>query len=143
MISRDKKTIQLGVAAIISNDIGNVLVAKTPKLDNGWTIPGGHLEFGEKTEEALCREVLEETGLKIKVEKLINICETIIEEKSFHIISFHFWCKLDGSSDLKPDSRELTDLKWVSPKEAVGMMGLDDFRKSIEMFNNLSNIYVK
>jgi len=134
-----KNNIQLGVAAIISDKNGRILIAKTPKLKNNWTIPGGHVDFGEKIDEALRREVFEETGLDVQVEKLINICETIISEKNFHIISFHFLCAPVDSCDLKLDERELTEGKWVSPEEAISEVLLDDFKKSIESFVELKN----
>jgi len=133
----EKNNIQLGVAAIISNNDGRILIARTPKLKNNWTIPGGHVEFGEKINEAVCREVFEETGLNIRIEKLINICETIVSDKNFHIVSFHFWCIPINSDDLRLDSRELTESKWIFPEDAIGDVFLDDFKKSIELFIKL------
>jgi 8-oxo-dGTP diphosphatase len=37
---------------------------------NAWVIPGGHLELGETLEQGMCREVLEETGVKVEEDKL-------------------------------------------------------------------------
>jgi len=75
MATKSRNNIQIGVAAVIVDNDNNIFIAQTPKLKNGWTIPGGHVEFSENLEVAIAREVFEETGLRIKVEKLINICE--------------------------------------------------------------------
>ena len=49
-------------------------VLLTKRTDNGrWCLPGGHMESGESAAEACEREVLEETGLKVRVTRLIGV----------------------------------------------------------------------
>ena len=49
-------------------------VLLTKRADNGrWCLPGGHMESGESAAEACEREVLEETGLKVRVKRLIGV----------------------------------------------------------------------
>jgi ADP-ribose pyrophosphatase YjhB (NUDIX family) len=64
--------IKLGVAVLIRDHRGWVLLEK--RSDCGlWGVPGGRIEPGESVETAALREILEETGLVIKIEKLIGV----------------------------------------------------------------------
>jgi hypothetical protein len=64
--------IEAGVAGIIFDNKRRVLLMK--RADNGlWGIPSGHVEPGETVEEAIIREIYEETGLKVKVNRLIGV----------------------------------------------------------------------
>ncbi|WP_077319511.1 HAD-IIA family hydrolase [Virgibacillus proomii] len=66
------ETIKAGVAGIIFDSDQRVLLMK--RADNGlWGIPCGHVEPGETVEEAIIREVREETGLIVKVSRLIGV----------------------------------------------------------------------
>ncbi len=53
------------VGALIFNPEDKVLICKSHKWNDQYVIPGGHIELGEKMEDALKLEVLEETGLFI------------------------------------------------------------------------------
>jgi len=68
----NKTEILPAVSAIIFNDRGEVLLQK--RRDTGkWCILSGHVEFGETIEEAIIREILEETGLTSEVKRLIGV----------------------------------------------------------------------
>lgn len=63
----------LGCTAVIFDPSGS-RVLLTQRADNHkWCLPGGHMEPGESAEEACLRETFEETGLKIKVTRLIGV----------------------------------------------------------------------
>jgi 8-oxo-dGTP diphosphatase len=71
--------IVIGVAAVIWNDRREVLLIRRTKQprQGEWSLPGGRVEFGERLEDALKREIREETGLEIEVVGLIDVAETI------------------------------------------------------------------
>ena len=56
------KHVEVTVSGVIFNRNKQVLLCKSPKWNDQWVIPGGHVEYGEKLEEALIREMKEETG---------------------------------------------------------------------------------
>ena len=59
--------------AVIFDPTGSKVLI-TRRTDNGcWCLPGGRMEPGESAEEACIREVKEETGLDVRVDKLIGI----------------------------------------------------------------------
>jgi len=67
----NEKVVRVGVAVVIRNEDGDILfgLRKGAHGPGTWSLPGGHLEFGEEVEDCARREVLEETGLKVgKVE---------------------------------------------------------------------------
>ena len=64
--------LRLGASAILFNDEGKFLL--TQRTDNGqWCLPGGAVESGETVAEACIREVFEETGLHVRVRRLIGV----------------------------------------------------------------------
>src|SRR5262245_38602565 len=77
----------LGVGAVIWNDKNEVVLirrGKEPRKDQ-WSIPGGHLEWGESLHEALLREVLEETGLTVEIAGLIDTVDLIARDPSGNV----------------------------------------------------------
>ena len=62
---------RIGVNALIFNQ-GRILLAHRRDID-WWNLPGGGMEIGETVEQALQREVLEETGLQIAVDQLVGV----------------------------------------------------------------------
>jgi ADP-ribose pyrophosphatase YjhB (NUDIX family) len=61
------------VAWILIRD-GKILLQK-PKNDNGYSIPGGHVSFGELSSETLIREFKEEMNADIKIKRLVMVGE--------------------------------------------------------------------
>jgi mutator protein MutT len=80
----------LGAAAVILSDDGRVvLIRRGQAPDAGeWSIPGGGVELGESVEDALRREVREETGLEIAVGEFLETYERV--ERDAEGVRFHF-----------------------------------------------------
>ncbi len=111
----------VGVAAIILN-LGKVLLVKRG-VEPGkgkWSIPGGAVELGEELHEALKREVREDCGLDVEVDRLMDMVENIIPDKNgrlrFHFIVLDFLAHLRGGT-LKP-ADDVTDALWVPLDQA-------------------------
>jgi 8-oxo-dGTP diphosphatase len=69
---RSSPIFRIGVFALIFNDEKQILLGHRRDID-WWNLPGGGMESGETVDEALCREVREETGLEVKVERLVGV----------------------------------------------------------------------
>lgn len=121
-------------SAIIENKKGEILLVKSSKWSNKWTMPGGHIEPGEGIEEALLREAEEEVGLKMKSKGIVTFGE-LIDSKDFHrpahFIYFDILCKID-SINIKLDDKELFEYAWVKPKKALSMDLAESYEKTIK-----------
>lgn len=106
------------VGALIFNREGRLFLMKSHKWKGRYVIPGGHIELGEKTTDALIREIKEETDLDIFDIEFICFQEFIYDEtfwKKRHFIFFDFSCKT-GSDKVKLNS-EAEEFAWVTLEE--------------------------
>ncbi|MDD2714368.1 MAG: NUDIX domain-containing protein [Candidatus Wallbacteria bacterium] len=70
-------TVRVRVALIMIKD-DSILMIKHRKDDSEyWLVPGGGIEYGETVEQALRREIMEECGVEIEVDRFAFSCETI------------------------------------------------------------------
>jgi nucleoside triphosphatase len=103
------------VGTLVFNPKGEVLLVKSHKWRDKYVIPGGHIELGENMEEALKREIKEETGLDIYDIEFICFFEFIYGDgfyKKRHFIFFDFAAKTD-SMDVKLNE-EHQDYIWIT-----------------------------
>ncbi|MEM3552468.1 MAG: NUDIX hydrolase [Candidatus Bathyarchaeia archaeon] len=114
----------VGVSVVICNNKGEILLVKRRNEPgkNLWSIPGGLVELGELVKDAAKREAEEETGLKIKIRKLLDVVDVIIRNENnkvrFHYVLIAF-SAYPIKGELKLSSNEHSDIKWVSVKEAT------------------------
>ena len=108
----------LGVGAVIWNDKAEVVLirrGKAPRRDQ-WSIPGGHLEWGESLREAVLREVREETGLTVEIAHLIDAVDLISRDESGevtrHYVLIDFAARLIAG-ELRSGS-DAAEARWVA-----------------------------
>jgi nucleoside triphosphatase len=124
---------EVAVGALIFNTENKLLLMKSHKWRNKYVIPGGHVEFGERLEDALKREVKEETGLKIYDIKLIGVQDFIFDRayyKRKHFVFIDYCCKTN-STNVKLNN-EAQSHKWVSIDETSKLPVEPYTRKTIE-----------
>lgn len=110
----------LAVAGLVKSEDGKWLVVKKKYggLKGQWSLPAGFVEKGETADEAVVREVKEETGIDCIVKGLIGLRTGVInEEISDNMILF----LLDpiGIHTLKTQEKELFDVKFMAPEELI------------------------
>jgi len=98
----------VGVGVLLIRDNKLLLVKRKYNPDAGfWSIPGGHLELGERTIHAAEREGFEETGFKVKVIKLAGIIDKIMYDKKgkveYHYILINYFVEqIEGDPTQAP-----------------------------------------
>ncbi|SCB88022.1 NUDIX hydrolase [Bacillus mycoides] len=85
---------------------------------NVWSLPGGAVEKGEMLEEALVREVKEETGLTAALSGLVALNEKFFEEKGHHALFFTFRANVVTGELGAEDEGEISAIEWVDRKIA-------------------------
>ena len=95
---------KLTVDAVIKKNNSVILIKRKNEPFKGlWAIPGGFVNYNEKVEQAAIREAKEETGLDVKIEKLIGVYSDPKRDPRGHTISAVFLCSV-ASGNLKADT---------------------------------------
>lgn len=117
----------VGVGAVIIFNKKLLLVKRKYDPDAGkWAIPGGHLKLGEKAKNGIKREVLEETGIKVKIKGIAGVIDKIMHDNDqrilFHYVLVNYETQIvderfkDGIPELKAMD-DAADLKFVKFKD--------------------------
>lgn len=117
------------VAAVIRDNAGRVLLIRRGD-ERGWSLPGGFMEPGERLADSLVREVQEETGLEVKVVRLVGTYSdpavnviTFANGDQVHVVSATFECQVVGGN-LRPDGEESLEVAYFTvetlPETLVG-----------------------
>jgi len=127
--SEFSKTV-LTVKVVIVKDQDEVLLLKRSKKSKNpgkWDLPGGHLDKGETLEEAIKREVTEETGLKIKVADIIGTTEFSKDSKHFKNekrgLRYLAYFK---EGEVKLNKKEHQEFEWLKIDEALNKLSRKD-----------------
>jgi 8-oxo-dGTP diphosphatase len=114
----------VGVGAIIFRR-DRILMAQRGKqpLKGWWSLPGGALELGESLEDAVRREVLEETGLEVVPIKLFEVFERIMRDADgapeYHYILIDYVCRVTGGVLFPGD--DVCAVDWVRRRDLASL----------------------
>lgn len=123
---------------IIASD-GDILLVRSTKWRDLFSLPGGKVEEGETREQAFIREIWEETGLKVTHIRFAIVQDCIFPEKFWekrHFVMNDFIAELDPSC-LKEQVQlndEAYSFIWISPKEALKLPLHHECRVLIEWY---------
>jgi 8-oxo-dGTP diphosphatase len=129
------KTVKATVGAVVHRE-GSVLLQlrNHPPFEGYWAFPGGHIEFGESVEDAVRREINEETGLRLGDLQFLNYYTEYFPELDWHAVVLMFAGR--GLGEPVRQESEVRELTWFTPEQAADLplafthpRALADFRR--------------
>jgi 8-oxo-dGTP diphosphatase len=106
------------VRALIENSKGQILLlrrAKSQYGQAGWCLPGGKIDYGQTAEEALAKEIFEETSLQLLDAKFFFFQNSLpLHPKDMHCVNLYFLCRVQGTIRLNEES---SDYVWIGPAQ--------------------------
>lgn len=130
-----EKKISIGVSALLSNSKGDFLFLKRSGNNSWgvgeWQLPEGKPEWGETPIQALKREILEETGCKVKKLELVGTSASQLEAKGFDywVVRIIFKGKIKGKIKLDKDH---SDYAFWNMKKALKQELAHGVRKALK-----------
>jgi 8-oxo-dGTP diphosphatase len=108
------KNPKITVDGIIKNNKEILLIKrKNNPFKNRWALPGGFIEYNEKTEDAIIREIVEETGLITEIINLIGVYSDPKRDPRGHTISIVYELKIiNGELESGDDASEVKFYKF-------------------------------
>ena len=93
----------MSVGAIVFDGARVLLVKRGhPPLKGEWSLPGGVVELGETLEQAVTREIFEETGLQVRVGPVVEVLDRIVHDTAghvqYHYVLVDYLCWPDGGT---------------------------------------------
>jgi 8-oxo-dGTP diphosphatase len=117
---------------------GKILLGKKKEVEGHpvseeWHFPGGHIDEGEEPDEALKREIEEETGLEVEVHQLVDATTGTFNDEDVPLqILYH--CEAESKDAEAKD--DLEEVKWVRPEDledAIGELGEEKLENREEL----------
>ena len=105
------------VSGVVFDSQGKVLLAQRGRAPakGKWSLPGGVVHVGEELEEALKREIREETGVDVHMERLLCVSSRILKDRDgrvrYHYILLDYLCVMTGG-DARAGS-DVEQVRWV------------------------------
>jgi 8-oxo-dGTP diphosphatase len=121
----DQPRVVLAVAGVVWNDEGEVLLIRRskPPRQGEWSLPGGKVEFGETLEQALRRELREETGLEVEILGLVDVAETVRDAAAgapdAHYVLIDYAVRATGGSAVA--GSDAAEARWFPLAEIAGL----------------------
>lgn len=131
----------VAVGGIVEDGQGKILLVKTEH--GGWVFPGGQVEVGENIEDAVVREIKEESGIDANVSSLVGVYSNTGKHKWYDGVTdvptkvmLDFVCRATGGE--LSTSEETLDSKWVAKDHVLDMIEAPAIRTRFKAYLDFS-----
>ena len=126
------------VSCFFENDEEILLLHRQDHKSEGntWGVPAGKVEKGESLEQAMTRELLEETGYSAKRNDLKYYSEVYVRYPTYDFIYHIYHLGISPRPRVELNSREHKAFQWVLPHSALGENLIPDLDTCIKLFYN-------
>ena len=120
-VGHDPIILNAAVALVLNEHNQVLLLRRADRTEEVWGLPGGMMEVGESAEETMKREVMEETGLHVKVDKFLGVYtkdrfDSYPNGDKAYVILFVFVCRAIGGT-LDAVDGEAAELRYFDLKD--------------------------
>ncbi len=106
------------MSVIVISDDNRILLVRHRKGNRQyWVLPGGRLEYGETFKECGVREMKEETGFDVAVERFLFLSEAIAPDRSRHIVNIFLKARVVGGAMKLGNEPVLAGVEYVALSE--------------------------
>jgi 8-oxo-dGTP diphosphatase len=139
MVEKEQKQIII-VKGLVTNDAGDILLVRRKRewhkeAHDKWEFPGGKIDFGETPEEAVVREIKEESGYSAKVKgllpKLLSTVWEFPDRKSQQILICYVCDIIGGEASL--GDHGVSEIKWFTKEEALKLECLPGIKEFLKL----------
>ena len=130
----ERPQVAVGVVVLAGDQVLLIKRGRAPRAGQ-WSIPGGRQELGETLAQAACREVLEETGLQVRLTGLLDVVDGIFKspdgavESHYTLVDFAAVVEAGG---LKAGDDAL-DVRWVNRADLIDIDLWSETRRMIDL----------
>ncbi|MBC7868679.1 NUDIX domain-containing protein [Candidatus Saccharibacteria bacterium] len=109
------KTVRVGIGVFIFKNGKFLMLQRQGAHGEGsWSVPGGHLEFGESFEETACREVKEETNLEIKHVRFGAVTNDYFTDEDKHYVTIWMLSEWASGQEYNVEPDKCINQEWYS-----------------------------
>lgn len=130
---------QLAASAAIFRH-GSLLVVRRAREPGAgrWSLPGGRVEWGETLEEAVTREVAEETGIRISILQLAGTREVLPADKRGHFVVLSYAAQWQSGEVVLNDEHDA--FRWVGPDALDGLETTEGLLPIVEAARRIAGV---
>lgn len=128
-----KNIFQIRVSGITFISDKLLLITHKKEGKEYWVFPGGRVEFGEKAEDAIVRELLEELNLKVKIKRFLFYNESLPPDYPVHSLNLFFLLK-PLNTEIKLEGNSIIGKYKLFKKTAI---------RNIELYPKINNVVIK
>ncbi|MET4563542.1 NUDIX domain-containing protein [Lysinibacillus parviboronicapiens] len=111
---KKEKLPKVGVGAVILDENNRILLVLRKKSPESgyWSLPGGKVDYMETIENAVIREIKEELGVDIEIERLVCVTNHIVQSEDVHYVAPTFIAHITNGKVHNKEPHALEQVQW-------------------------------